>query len=198
MISEDVYELAEKEERRKLRREKAELRKLIPVEVSITPTQLRSRGNRGERVRYNYDEIYEAEEDEDEDDEEHDFVEAEDDDDFEEEEELEPEVRRSARKVASPLVEKPTRWSSRLNNNTPMDSQPIEESLEKMEDMMIDSQKVNTMSEAMDATPSIVDMDTIANISNMDTTPGSGALEMSEARIIADQESGRQQSAMDQ
>lgn len=115
IITTDIYELAEKEEKKQLRKERAELRKLIPVEISITPTQLRSRGSRKERVRYNYDDedIYGIEEDRDDDDE---FVQ-------EEEEEESTNNRRSSRRAAAAAqtqIERPppTRWSSRLNRNT--------------------------------------------------------------------------------
>lgn len=113
IITTEIYELAEKEEKKQLRKERAELRKLIPVEISITPTQLRSRGSRKERVRYNYDDedIYGIEEDRDDDDE---FV--------QEEEESTTNNRRSSRRAAAAAqtqIERPppTRWSSRLNGN---------------------------------------------------------------------------------
>lgn len=112
IITTEIYELAEKEEKKQLRKERAELRKLIPVEISITPTQLRSRGSRKERVRYNYDDedIYGIEEDRD------------DDDEFVQEEEESTNNRRSSRRAAAAAqtqIERPppTRWSSRLNGN---------------------------------------------------------------------------------
>ena len=109
-ITDEIYELAEKEERRKLRKERAEMRKLFPVEV--TPIQLRSRGTRTTRVRYNYDDISDIEENAS-------------DDDFEQEKEEEEPTRRSSRRAAAAAVptERPTRWSSRLNGNTPVDSE---------------------------------------------------------------------------
>lgn len=147
----------------------------MPVEVSITPTQLRSRGNRSDRVRYNYDEVYKAEEyeeyedEEDEEEEvEEDLNDAEDDDDFEIEQE--PEVRRSSRKVASPSVEKPTRWSSRLNRTVPADEQHIEEGLAKIDDMIIDSQKLGLIEETMDRKSFENSKDIATSINEMDTT----------------------------
>jgi hypothetical protein len=85
--------VADKAERRQIRKEQAELRRLFPPEVSITPTQLRSR-TRGARVNYNIDDAY-------------DFVD--EDDEYEEEE-----TRRAV--MNSPPRSAPTRWSSRLND----------------------------------------------------------------------------------
>lgn len=186
MITEEIYEIAEKEERKKLRKERAELRKLIPVEVSITPTTLRSRGNRSERVRYNYDEVYEEE------DEEEDFESEgaeEDDDDFEEDQ---PEVRRSSRKTAaSPPIEKPTRWSNRLNRSS---------TLNELEDMTIDSQKVETDVEDMDtARSATTDMDVVSYDSPMETSDSQSlsVMDISRPDSIIAMDTSRSQSVME-
>ncbi|KAI8091042.1 uncharacterized protein B0P05DRAFT_528499 [Gilbertella persicaria] len=99
-IKETLYQIADEEERRKLRKERAELRKAIPVEINITPTQLRSRGNRQKRVHYNYDDIYEE-------------MDNDRSSDFEEEEDIEEITRKSKRLRVD--TKPPTRWSSRLN-----------------------------------------------------------------------------------
>ncbi|KAI9265790.1 hypothetical protein EDC94DRAFT_604113 [Helicostylum pulchrum] len=186
VITEEIYEIAEKEERKKLRKERAELRKLIPVEVSITPTTLRSRGNRSERVRYNYDEVYEEE------DEEEDFESEgaeEDDDDFEEDQ---PEVRRSSRKTAaSPPIEKPTRWSNRLNRSS---------TLNELEDMTIDSQKVETDVEDMDtARSATTDMDVVSYDSPMETSDSQSlsVMDISRPDSIIAMDTSRSQSVME-
>ncbi|KAI7901107.1 uncharacterized protein BX663DRAFT_514933 [Cokeromyces recurvatus] len=102
VIQDDIYEIADKERQKRLRKERAEMRKLIPVEISITPTQLRSRGDRNNRVRYNYDDVYElVDEDEDE-----------DEDEYYEEDNK----RRTTEDICKPL-QAPIRWSSRLNSN---------------------------------------------------------------------------------
>ncbi|KAI9476455.1 MAG: hypothetical protein EXX96DRAFT_577232 [Benjaminiella poitrasii] len=110
VIKEEIYEIADKELQKKIRKERAELRKLIPVEISITPTQLRSRGNQSNRIRYNYDEddIYGIE-----------------DDDDEYEEDNGDEKRNRAESTNNKPVQAPTRWSSRLNH----DRQQFESSL---------------------------------------------------------------------
>jgi hypothetical protein len=92
-ITQVLYDVADKAERRRIRKEQAELRRLFPPEVSITPTQLRSR-TRGARVNYNIDDAY-------------DFVD--EDDEYEEDE-----TRRA--ETNSPPRPAPTRWSSRLND----------------------------------------------------------------------------------
>lgn len=151
VITTEIYELAEKEEKKLLRKERAELRKLIPVEISITPTQLRSRG-RSERVRYNYDDedIYGIEEDRNDDDE---FIED------EEEGEQQSNRRSSRRTTSSNYIERPppTRWSSRLNGQ----QQTIEDDVEDM-----------------DTTPSESLMDisrsqSVVSVMDLDSTPQS-------------------------
>ncbi|CAO3657288.1 unnamed protein product [Mucor hiemalis] len=155
VITTEIYELAEKEEKKLLRKERAELRKLIPVEISITPTQLRSRG-RSERVRYNYDDedIYGIEEDRNDDDE---FIED------EEEGEQQSNRRSSRRTTSSNYIERPppTRWSSRLNGQ----QQTIEDDVE---DIVSD----------MDTTPSESLMDisrsqSVVSVMDLDSTPQS-------------------------
>lgn len=188
MITEEIYEIAEKEERKKLRKERAELRKLIPVEVSITPTTLRSRGNRSERVRYNYDEVYEEEDEEEED---FESGGAEEDDDFEEDDD-QPEVRRSSRKAAaSPPIEKPTRWSNRLNRSS---------TLNELEDMAINSQKIEADVEDMDtARSATTDMDVASYDSPMETSDSQSLSVMDTSRpdsIIA-MDTSRSQSVME-
>lgn len=103
VITEDIYELADKEEREKIRKEKAEMRKLIPIEISITPTTLRSRG-RTERVRYNYDDY-------------DDTLLDEDDGEFEDESEEEEASKRTSNKRDTSTTNRPTptRWSSRIH-----------------------------------------------------------------------------------
>ncbi|CEP16326.1 hypothetical protein [Parasitella parasitica] len=113
VIEERIYDIANKEEQKKLRKERAELRKLVPVEVSITPTTLRSRGNRSQRVHYNFDDIYGIDEEEN--------NEA-DDDSFEDEYDAADltngRKRQRSRRAPSPPRPPPTRWSSRLNRGT--------------------------------------------------------------------------------
>lgn len=183
VITNEIYELAEKEERKILRKERAEMRKLIPVEVSITPTQLRSRGNRKERVRYNYDEedIYGIDEDKG-------------DEDFEQDENDEPtESRRSSRKtqIAAP-TERPTRWSNRLNNTQPVDNESIENNTISMD---VDNEQDN-----MDTTPSNLasEMDTSPCASDMDTTPSQSIMDTSRSQSVVDMDFSRPQSVMEQ
>ncbi|CAO3606616.1 unnamed protein product [Mucor fragilis] len=166
-IREEIYGIADREEQKRLRKERAEMRKLIPVEVSITPTTLRSRGNRGQRVQYNFDDIYGIDEDED--------NEADDDDNFVDEDENTPRRQRSKRQ-ASPPRPPPTRWSSRLSRGAAAaDDRDVEAPVESME---IDAPSA----EAMDTTPLAFsehsnDMDTSRSPSYMDTTPSQSPME---------------------
>jgi hypothetical protein len=167
VIQEEIYDIADKEERKKQRKERTELRKLLPPpEVNITLTQLRSRGSRTERVRYNYDdEIYDFEHGDEE--------EEDDDDNFEDEEESQP-TRRSSKTAAVVNRPAPTRMSSRLNRSSTAD----EILQDNVNTMIIDSQKVVNREEEedMDTTPSnqVTEMDTRSpSASNMDTTPSS-------------------------
>jgi hypothetical protein len=179
VIEEEVYEIADKEERKKQRKERAELRKLIPVEVSITPTQLRSRGSRNERVRYNYDDddIYGIDQEE-EDNEEDDYFE---DDD----EENTSNLRRSSRKATSPVNRPPpTRWSNRLNRSNTMDVIVSDVNV-----MNVDSQRLNIEEEVidMDTSPSsqVSEMDTRSpSPSIMDTTSSESGMETSRSQSI--------------
>ncbi|KAL9555076.1 hypothetical protein MBANPS3_002529 [Mucor bainieri] len=177
-IQEEIYDIADREEQKRLRKERAEMRKLIPVEVSITPTTLRSRGNRNQRVHYNFDDIYGIDEDEDND--------ADDDDNFVDEDEDEdgaPSRRRRPKRQASPPRPPPTRWSSRLSRGAPSPEVPAAEEQEQeavetpVESMDVDSQSV----EAMDTTPfpseQSNDMDTTRSPSFMDTTPSQSPME---------------------
>lgn len=170
VIKEGIYEIALKEEQRKIRKERAELRKLIPIEVSITPTTLRSRG-RNQRVHYNFDDIYGIDEDEDNGaDEDDNFVDEDDEDDNENS--GGNTKRQKSKRSPSPPRPPPTRWSNRLNRgavddvtNTPVES------------MEIDNQSM----EAMDTTPhpseQSNDMDTSRSPSFMDTTPSESPME---------------------
>lgn len=166
-IQEKIYDIADKEEQRKLRKERAEMRKLIPVEVSITPTTLRSRGNRSQRVHYNFDDIYGIEEDE-----------ADDDDNFVDEDENadgnDAPRRQRSKRQASPPRPPPTRWSSRLSRGAP----PAAVAKEEVEETQVESMDVDSQSvEAMDTTPHTSEqsnaMDTTRSPSFMDTTPSS-------------------------
>ncbi|KAI8981713.1 hypothetical protein BDF20DRAFT_911973 [Mycotypha africana] len=90
--------MLEKEEKKRLAKERAELRKLMPVEVNITRTQLRSRGVRANRKSYNYDEkeIYGN------------ITDDEDDQTYESENEAKIVIEEKPKT-------QPTRWSSRLH-----------------------------------------------------------------------------------
>ncbi|KAI8982523.1 hypothetical protein BDB01DRAFT_792933 [Pilobolus umbonatus] len=90
-ITDVLYEVADKAEKKKWRKERAEIRKAFVPEVSITPLQLRSRNK--VKVNYNFDDIYESNE--------------EDSDPFEEE---------KSDTTETPTKSVGTRWSSRLNN----------------------------------------------------------------------------------
>lgn len=60
-ITDVLYEVAEKAERKQIRKERAEIRKAFVPEISITPLQLRSRNRR--KVNYNYDDLYKEDSD---------------------------------------------------------------------------------------------------------------------------------------
>lgn len=170
-IREEIYDIADKEEQKKVRKERAELRKQIPVEVSITPTTLRSRGNRSQRVNYNFDDIYGIDDDED--------NEADDDDNFVDEDEdtaAGTPRRQRPKRQASPPRPPPTRWSSRLSRGAATAEDKVEET--PVESMEVDVQSA----EAMDTTPlpsseHSNDMDTSKSPSYMDTTPSQSPME---------------------
>ncbi|EPB84662.1 hypothetical protein HMPREF1544_08605 [Mucor circinelloides 1006PhL] len=169
-IKEEIYDIAIKEEQRKLRKERAEMRKLIPVEVSITPTTLRSRGNRSQRVHYNFDDIYGIDDDGD--------NEADDDDNFvdEDDEAADTPTRERSKRQASPPRPPPTRWSSRLNRGAAATA------TNEVEETPVESMEIDTQSaEAMDTSPlpseQSNDMDTSRSPSFMDTTPSQSPME---------------------
>lgn len=170
VIKERIYEIALKEEQRKIRKERADLRKLIPIEVSITPTTLRSRG-RNQRVHYNFDDIYGIDEDEDNDEDDDDNFMGEDDEDDNENSGGNTK-RQKSKRSPSPQRPPPTRWSSRLNRGAVDDTTNTQ-----VESMEIDNQYV----EAMDTTPlpseQSNDMDTSRSPSFMDTTLSESPME---------------------
>lgn len=150
VITEELYELADKEVQKRLRKERAELRKLIPVEISITKTQLRSRGERAKKVQYTFDDdIYGIDEDEDD--------EYRDDDNKES-------------RPPSPVRPAPTRWSSRLNKSPDDMSVDITQS-----DM--DTEETATQTPDV-ATPIDVDMDTPRSQSILDMSRQGSAMEL--------------------
>lgn len=169
-IKEGIYEIALKEEQRKVRKEKADLRKLIPIEVSITPTTLRSRG-RNQRVHYNFDDIYGIDEDENNDSDDDDNFVGDDDEDNNENLGNNAKRQKSKRSPSPPRLP-PTRWSSRLNRGAVDDTTNAQ-----IESMEIDNRSV----EAMDTTPlpseQSNDMDTSRSPSFMDTTLSESPME---------------------
>jgi hypothetical protein len=152
VITEELYELADKEIQKKIRKERAELRKLIPVEVSITKTQLRSRGD---RVRYNYDDVFDAEDD---------------DEDYEEEVE---EVKQPKIRQPSPVRQAPTRWSSRLSKPTENEEMSVDDA-EQVE--IMDTTPSHSEMDTASPTPSI--MDTTPSDSGMDISRSQSILDM--------------------
>lgn len=145
VITEELYDLADKEVQKRVRKERAELRKLIPVEVSITKTQLRSRGERSKRVQYNYDDVYDGIDD--------------DSDEYEEEDTEEKS------KPPSPVRPAPTRWSSRLNK-TPADEMSVDTTPNQSE-----MDTASPTPDVMETASSDVDMDTSRSQSMTDSRP---------------------------
>jgi hypothetical protein len=191
VITENIYELADNEERKRIQKERAEIRKLIPVEINITPTTLRS-GGRTERVRYNYDDYDEAifgnEDDED--------------DEFEEEDQDQVEGPRKRNKAPPASKPAPTRWSSRLHgveDGRWTDALNVDEAVEPVDKMAIDTQQ-QIEQESMDTTPIQSEMDTESpNISVMETSPSEIAMDVSRSQSVSSAMdiSTRPQSAMD-
>ncbi|KAK4509945.1 uncharacterized protein ATC70_008095 [Mucor velutinosus] len=172
-ITEEIYDIADKEEQKKLRKERAEMRKLIPVEVSITPTTLRSRGNRSQRVHYNFDDIYGIDEDE--------YNETNDDDDFVDEDEnrAAPDTprRQRSKQQASPPRPPPTRWSSRLSRGAAPTTTRDDHEKTSVEFMEVDAQSVETMDTTLLPSEQINGMDTSRSPSLMDTTPSQSPMQ---------------------
>ncbi|GAN11043.1 hypothetical protein MAM1_0456d10596 [Mucor ambiguus] len=178
-IKEEIYDIADREEQRKLRKERAEMRKLIPVEVSITPTTLRSRGNRSQRVHYTFDDIYGIDEDDD--------NEADDDDNFVDEDEDTAAAdtssrRQRSKRQTSPPRPPPTRWSSRLSRGAAAAATPATEEEVVVEETPVEAMDVDAQSaEAMDTTPipseQSNDMDTTRSPSFMDATSSQSPME---------------------